>query len=377
MEKNIMKTGAIGVFLVIPILMTGCELNNFHPEGPPFNGNNALVNAVNEYLANQQRRYNCLVDYRFYSFYPKEVQEDSVMVDGKCEGKRGDNSNGQVEAQTVRNETLAKGLTVIDANYQEWVNYLYLGRASGNFIADTIELTTSGVIGALSGPANTLSALGVGLTTFKGARSSFDLNYFEKQNTTILVNQMDTNRAKVYEVILTKKTRPITEYPMAEAIRDLVAYHNAGTPINALTALSRQTGKTAENAEDRIRILQGIPLSPPEIPQTNFTQAYEANKINSVQALASTSRRDELALKAKIVNLELAKVDDIKVTSVTYNSVDDVNTLGELVFIQYTNDVDKLSQIAIQKSKGNLFLFEGAAYINNQPSKVLVFRKHS
>lgn len=108
----------------------------------------------------------------------------------------------------------------------------------------------------------------------------------------------------------------------------------------------------------------------------DFTQAYEANKIDSLQTLSLTCRYDELAFEAKIVNLELARVDDTKVTAVTYDSIDNVAKLGKLIFVKYTNDVDRETQKAIQKTKNNQFLFEGKAYVNNSPVKLLVFREH-
>jgi hypothetical protein len=262
-----MKSKYMAFFLSLglPLLLTSCKLSNLnpeniHPEGPPFNAQNELVTTVNNYLAIQQKRYNCLADGKVY-----EVK-DYLTLDGECRPEV-PNPKGSEQAENVRNETIERALFVIDANYVEWVNYLYLGRATGNFVADTVQLTTSGVIGALNGPADTLRILGVALNTFQGARSSFDLNYFDKQNTTIIVNQMDSNRSKAYKVILNKKGKDITKYSMAEAIKDMVAYYNAGTFVSAFTALSRQTAidaKTSANAVDKIN-------SPPNPSPTSGT----------------------------------------------------------------------------------------------------------
>lgn len=272
--------------LGLPLLLTSCkwsDLNpeNIHPEGPPFNDQNELVTTVNNYLAIQQRRYNCLADGKVY-----EV-EDYLTLDGECRPKV-PNPKGSEQAENVRNETIERALFVIDANYVEWVNYLYLGRATGNFVADTVQLTTSGVIGALNGPADTLRVLGIALNTFQGARSSFDLNYFDKQNTAIIINQMDSNRSKAYAVILNKKKTGIAEYSMAEAIKDLVAYYNAGTLVSAFTGLSQQT---ALNSRDSAKIVTDLQKNSSVSPEKNVLEA-----LDKLESLLNNSNQVQLAI---------------------------------------------------------------------------------
>ena len=265
-----MKSKYMAFFLSLglPLLLTSCgwdDLNpqNFHPEGPPFNAQNELVTTVNNYLENQQKRYNCFASGQSFTV------TDYLTMKGTCsEGTVQATEEGQKNAKNVRNETIEQALFVIDANYVEWVNFLSLGRATGNFVADTVQLTTSGVIGALNGPADTLRILGVALNTFQGARSSFDLNYFDKQNTAIIINQMDSNRSKAYGVILTKKKENIAEYSMAEAIKDLVAYYNAGTLVSALTGLSQQTAVNAQKSAEDLAEQRKLTSNPSLMPET-------------------------------------------------------------------------------------------------------------
>lgn len=282
-----MKNRHIALFLSLslPVLLTSCKWSdmnpdNIHPEGPPFNDQNELVTTVNNYLASQQKRYNCFASGQSFTV------TDYLTMEGTCpNGIVQSTDEGQRNAKNVRDETIERALFVIDANYVEWVNYLYLGRATGNFVADTVQLTTSGVIGALNGPAETLRVLGIALNTFQGARSSFDLNYFDKQNTTVIVNQMDSNRSKAYAVILAKKDKDIAKYPLAEAIKDLVAYYNAGTLVSAFTALSQQTAINSQASADAVRVLQGIPISIPITTESTLDIAERAvdilNKLKS------------------------------------------------------------------------------------------------
>lgn len=305
-----MKSKYMAFFLSLglPLLLTSCKLNpeDIHPEGPPFNDQNKLVTTVNNYLANQQKRYNCLADEKVY-----EVK-DYLALDGECKPNV-QNPNGLKQAENVRNETIERALFVIDANYVEWVNYLYLGRATGNFVADTIQLTTSGVIGALNGPADTLRILGVALNTFQGARSSFDLNYFDKQNTAIIINQMDSNRSKAYAVILENKKKDITEYSMAEAIKDMVAYYNAGTLVSAFTALSRQTAIASDDSAKKVEHLQknsssnssptsetpypiGVARSPQTEPLVVFPEKNVFETLDNLESSLDNSNQVQLAI---------------------------------------------------------------------------------
>jgi hypothetical protein len=265
-----MEIKPVMLLLALPFIMTGCELNSSQPTQPSQDFNNQLVRKINEYLKNQQIRYQCLANEQIYTinidfFFTDNAEnkkDNHNIQTASCTGNPGDNPNGLTQAKNVRNEVLEQGIAAIDANYSQYINDLNLGRATGNFVADVIELTTSGVIGALNGPASTLSALGVGLTTFRGARSSFDLNYFNKQTTAILVNRMNANRNEAYRLILVKKNQSIAEYSMAEAIKDIVAYYNAGTLISAFAELSKDAAIQSRISEAEVLRLQGVPVSP-------------------------------------------------------------------------------------------------------------------
>ncbi|HEY6245376.1 MAG TPA: hypothetical protein VIX17_15605 [Pyrinomonadaceae bacterium] len=48
--------------------------------------------------------------------------------------------------------------------------------------------------------------------------------------------------------------------------------------------------------------------------------------------------------------------------------------LGELIFEEYTTDVDANSREAIHSSQGEPLVCKGHAFINNQATNVIVFR---
>jgi hypothetical protein len=107
---------------------------------------------------------------------------------------------------------------------------------------------------------------------------------------------------------------------------------------------------------------------------SKHTVAYGANDIDSLKTLELSCERDEAHLLANIKEVRLALDDDIKVTAVIYEDVDNFD-MGHLTFVEYKTDVDLQSQIAIHKALGAPI--KGQAYVKGQAIKVLVFRDSS
>ena len=107
-------------------------------------------------------------------------------------------------------------------------------------------------------------------------------------------------------------------------------------------------------------------------PPTHIA-AYAAD-IASLEALELSAERDEGNWFSKIKAVELAEDDGADVTAITYQETEDMD-LSELAFEKYATDVDVQSIKAIHQTKGDTFLFKGEAYIQTQPTKILVFRE--
>lgn len=106
-----------------------------------------------------------------------------------------------------------------------------------------------------------------------------------------------------------------------------------------------------------------------------FTKAYGANDIGSLQTLDLTVESDEANLRAKVINLQLARNENgADVTAVTYESASQIN-FGHLTLVQYVTDVDEQSEMAIHQSQGETFQCKGEAFIGGQAVKILVFRE--
>jgi hypothetical protein len=106
---------------------------------------------------------------------------------------------------------------------------------------------------------------------------------------------------------------------------------------------------------------------------TKRTRAYGA-EMSSVKSLDLTCEKQEADLQSKIISLELAKLEDgTKVTKAVYEEDENLE-VGHLSFEEFTTPTDVTSLKAIHATKGDTFLFEGAAFIQEKATKLLVFR---
>ena len=155
----------------------------------------------------------------------------------------------------------------------------------------------------------TLQILGVSLTGFTAARSSYDLNFYQEQTTPILVGAMDRGRNRVLNVILQKKKQPILQYSLYAAINDIVDYYNAGTIIRAFVELNRDTAIGARTAEFKVLELQEVdaPFAQPPSDET-FQRETNAYKILDAMRIAlaneETKEKAEQDIKVLIETLE-------------------------------------------------------------------------
>jgi hypothetical protein len=209
---------------------------------------NTLVTQTNSYLKNQQMAYYCAIT-------DGKVEYDYSKLEYVCKGTT--DTNGKEIAKRIRNEAIENGIMGVNSVYIDFIDDLNTGRSTSNFVADIIDLGTSATIGITKGE-RALQILGVALTAFRGGRKSADLNFFREQATPILINKMDDNRSTTYASILLKKDKSVDEYPMQEAVRDIVDYYNAGTLIRAFTQLSKDTGEQANLSEKRVLSLKSI-----------------------------------------------------------------------------------------------------------------------
>lgn len=234
-----MKKIPFYLLLGIVIFATGC------PKEPSksFKNEGTLVSNINDYLKTQQNRFNC-------------AREESKKYDASTNSCGADLESALDVAKRVRNDSLEDAIAVIDSNYNDYITGLDARRSKAEFLFDIIDLGTGAATGIAKGERPN-QILGIALTAFRGGRKSVELNFYKQQTTPILISKMDDNRSKVYVAILSKRDKSANDYTMKEAIRDIVAYYNAGTLIRAFAELAKDTAISAQASDTVVRELKG------------------------------------------------------------------------------------------------------------------------
>jgi hypothetical protein len=254
-----MKTAQLFLLVSTLIFATGCP--KYRP-AVDFKNPNSFIGRLNEHIKTRQLDYlNALA---------------SLPA-------------GPAKAKLIRNELIEDALPFIDSAYIDFITDLQAGRDRANFVADLVELGTTGTVGITKGE-RPLQILGVGLTAFRGGRRSADLNFFREQTTPVLITKMDGNRATVRATILNREKNGVEDYPIGAAISDIVDYYNAGTLVRAFTELQKDTAIQTKQSERDVLVLKGVRTTPEATPaarnlsvaasdivQDLFTKVRDAN----------------------------------------------------------------------------------------------------
>lgn len=206
------------LLVLTAVFATGC------PSKPSssFTNKNTFVSNVNEFLAQTQTDYNAVVD------------------------------TDKNKAKRIRDDAIEAALAVVDDNYTDFISHIETRRSRGDFLLDVIELGMGAATGISKGERPN-QILGIALTAFRGGRTSRELNFYKQQTTPILISKMDGNRANVLAGILNGKSKDVDEYSLKTAIRDLVAYNNAGSLVRAFTELAKDTSVKTAASEDAVQ----------------------------------------------------------------------------------------------------------------------------
>jgi hypothetical protein len=195
-------------------------------------------------------------------------------------------------AKLYRNELIYQAKQLMDANYNDFENDLFVRRASSNVLMDITELGVSVATGITNGE-RVKSILGVAQTAFKGGRRSVDLNFFRERTTEVLALKMRAARARVLQRINLGVRAEVADYPLASGLDDLIDYLNAGSLNSALLELTGDTGAEAQEA----RRVAG------EIKITSFLTGAQAAALGTIRAnfnkIAANLRNPATAAKGE------------------------------------------------------------------------------
>src|SRR5260370_34325139 len=161
--------------------------------------------------------------------------------------------------QAERNQFIFRVVATIDEGYQEYVENIETTRGLTSFLAETTSTTLSGVATIL-GSASTKSILSAASALTTSTELSSEKNFFQKQTTTALVNQMDALRLAALTPIKLGTVLPTDQYTVEQAIVDLKSYLYAGTLARGLSAIEAQSAVQLKQQQNISQ--QRIALSP-------------------------------------------------------------------------------------------------------------------
>lgn len=229
-------------------------------------------------------------------------------------------------AKIRRDELIFKLKRNIDANYADFENELFIGKAASNVLFDITELGASAAIGITNGErAKTI--IGTALTAFKGGRKSVDVNFFREKTTESLISTMRASRSRVEEKINLGLRNEVKNYTLEEALGDLINYFFAGSLANALVELSQQASERADIARTQvdIRVKQRL--------EKEFTQSQSIDELrNKLSAdLNSPDNLTKTAARTRLLRALETLRKDVPALNITFNANDtNANLFKEL-----------------------------------------------
>jgi hypothetical protein len=206
------------------------------------------------------------------------------------------------KAELCRNELMHIGILLIDENYNQFENDLFVGRARENIGADIIELGLSAATGISNGE-RVKTILGIAGTAFKGGRKSIDANLFRERSTEVIAQKMRGSRAKVLQTIYQGLGLPVDRYPLGAGLDDLINYLYAGSINNALLELSQDTGADTKQSRAKAATLKLSPFAT-EREKTDFNKITKAaSDIKAKLLVKATEAQGRSELEAVLKQL--------------------------------------------------------------------------
>lgn len=177
-------------------------------------------------------------------------------------GKNGQDSfeNRYATAQDnfpARDRLVTDLLLLADLNFQDYKQELN-ARVSGADFGTSAAVLTMNAISTVSGTTAVKTTIAALTTALTGAKSEFNRSILHDKALPSLIAQMQAARAKQNAVIMkslaaSRKTGDHLQYPIGEAVRDVLGYYSAGTLVGALAELSTSAAAEEKAAVDSVK----------------------------------------------------------------------------------------------------------------------------
>jgi hypothetical protein len=251
-------------------------------------------------------------------------------------------------AKLRRNEMIFQLKRNIDANYLEFENGLFIGKATSNILFDITELGAA-LAGTISNGERAKTIISSSLSMFKGSRKSAEINLFREKTTESLIQTMRASRSKRETKINIGLRNTVADYTLEESLGDLIDYFYAGSLSNALVELSQQAADKANDAKNEAddatkkRLEQGF----------NESKDIDGIRNQLYVAIKTGTDGEKAAAREKLLKaLGTLKTDlpDLKVNFSTNDSNDALFTELQRVIKVAVTDLDEIPTDKILKA---------------------------
>ena len=156
----------------------------------------------------------------------------------------------------ARDRLLRQLLLLTDLYYQDYRESLYAMTSGTDFIGSAV-ITGMNAVSTISGGEQFKTLIAAVTTGFSGVKTEFSRSILMDKTLQAVFKQMDASRAQMnarIQLSLKKSgsKAKLGMYPVDEALRDVVAYYNAGTLVGALEAIENNAAKQEEKAKQTI-----------------------------------------------------------------------------------------------------------------------------
>lgn len=183
----------------------------------------------------------------------EDWQRDRLAYEGSMAAFRSEPKPNHLTAATlVRDRMVNRVRADIRSYHAEYEAALTEGIANWNIFGDLAQLGLA-LAATVTKGTETKTILSAVIAATAGAKLSVDKNYFREKTSEVLISSMRTARVEKDTVLVGKlASMQADEYPLEEALCDLVDLHYAGTLTEAFQRLAKQAGNDAEQADEKV-----------------------------------------------------------------------------------------------------------------------------
>lgn len=163
---------------------------------------------------------------------------------------------GRIDAETdpmkqraIRNGAVAMHIRAADEEYVNFLVSLGVNRKGANLLLDVGAIGLSSIGAVSTGSANEISAA---VAALSGARGSVNKELYYEQTLPAIIGAMEANRLRVKGEIRTHLLNDdVTQYPIEQAMSDLVEYRLSQSLDRAILQVTKDSGQNEELERER------------------------------------------------------------------------------------------------------------------------------